>query len=65
MGEIARIMPADARRKVTAGEALLVCAYENEELCGRMMLEGAISLGQFRSRLDKLDRGVEIVFYCA
>jgi len=65
MGEIARIMPADARRKVTAGEALLVCAYENEELCGRMMLEGAIFLGQFRSRLDKLDRGVEIVFYCA
>ena len=65
MGEVARTTPAEARRKVTAGEALFVCAYESEELCGRMMLDGGMSLGQFRSRLATLDKGQEIIFYCA
>ncbi len=65
MGDIARITPADVRRKVAAGKALFVCAYESEELCGRMMLEGGISLGQFRDRLPTLDKREEIIFYCA
>ncbi|RII28414.1 MAG: ArsR family transcriptional regulator [Geobacter sp.] len=65
MGEVARTAPAEARRKVEAGAALFVCAYESEELCGRMMLEGGISLGQFQERLPTLDKGQEIIFYCA
>jgi hypothetical protein len=64
MGEIARITPADARREVTAGKALFVCAYESEELCSRMQLEGSISLGRFRERLPSLDKGQEIIFFC-
>lgn len=65
MGDIARITPADARRAVKDGKALFVCAYESEELCGRMRLEGGISLGQFRERLPSLDKRQEIIFYCA
>ncbi len=65
MGEIARITPADARREVMSGRALFVCGYESEELCAKMQLEGGISLGQFRERLPSLDKGQEIIFYCA
>jgi hypothetical protein len=65
MGEIARIGPADARREVMAGKALFVCAYESEELCTKMQLEGSIPLGKFRERLPSLDKGQEIIFYCA
>lgn len=64
MGEVARITPADARREVMAGRALFVCAYDSEELCARMQLEGSISLGQFRERLPALDKGQEIIFFC-
>jgi len=64
MGEVARITPADARREVMAGKALLVCAYENEKLYAGMQLEGSISLGQFRERLPALDKGREIIFFC-
>lgn len=65
MGEIVRTTPADARRAVAAGRALLVCAYENEEMFGQMQLEGSISLGQFRERLSALDKKQEVIFYCA
>lgn len=65
MGEIARTTPEDARRAVMAGRALLVCAYENDEMFAKMQLEGSISFGQFRERLSALDKGQEVVFYCA
>ena len=65
MGEIARVTPADARRAVMDGKALFVCAYESEELCAKMRLEGSISLGQFQARLATLDKGQEVIFYCA
>jgi hypothetical protein len=47
-----------------SGKALLVCAYEDEEKFKRLRLEGAISLGAFKSRLPSLSKGQEIVFYC-
>ncbi len=65
MAEIARITPAEARRAVTEGRALFVCAYESEELCSKMQLEGSIGLSQFRDRLATLDKGQEVIFYCA
>lgn len=39
-----RISPQDAYRQVTSGQAVLVCAYEDEAKCNAMMLQGAISL---------------------
>ena len=54
-----------ARKMVVAGEALLVCAYEEDETFNRMRLEGAIPLSAFKERLDKIIKNQWIIFYCA
>ena len=63
--EVARISPQDAYSQVAAGKALLVCADANEKTCSRIMLEGAISLKEFESRLVGLKMDQTIIFYCA
>jgi rhodanese-related sulfurtransferase len=65
MVEPIRVSPQEVREKVTAGSALLVCAYDDEEKFKRNHLEGAISLSEFNSRLSSLAKDQEIVFYCA
>lgn len=65
MPEIVRVAPREARESVVSGQALLVCAYDNEERFRAMRLEGAISLHELRTRLASLPREGEIVFYCA
>jgi hypothetical protein len=60
-----RISPQDAHRQVTAGQAILVCAYANEKICNTIMLQGAISLKEFESRLPSLKKDQPIIFYCA
>ena len=61
----ARIEAAEARRRVQSGEALLVCAYDNESKCDTMKLEGAISLGTLEAKAPSLPTNLEIIFYCA
>lgn len=65
MPEVERISAEDARRKVQGGEAVLVCAYDDEAKCGSMRLEGASTLGEFRRTLPSLAKNKEIVLYCA
>ncbi len=65
MPEVERIGVAEARRRVEAGEALLVCAYEDEAKCARMRLEGAMSLADFRVEEPNIAHDREIIFYCA
>lgn len=65
MAEPTRISPETVRSKVEAGEAILVCAYEDDEKFRKMQLAGAIPLSEFQSRLPALERSREIVFYCA
>jgi hypothetical protein len=65
MADVSRIGVEEARRKVTAGGALLVCAYDDEEKCNKANLEGSISMGQFASRVATLPKEQEIIFYCA
>ena len=60
-----RLSPREVRKKVTAGSALLVCAYEDEDKFKNNFLEGAISFAEFQSRLPTLSKEQEIVFYCA
>ncbi len=60
-----RIDVQETRRKVTAGEALLVCAYEDESKCDRIKLDGATSLTSFRTLAESLPKDREIIFYCA
>ena len=65
MSEIPRIHSSDARVKVQRGEALLVCAYEDPDSFLKMRLEGAISIQAFRAMVPTIDKGREIIFYCA
>ncbi len=64
MAAVLRVKPGEALRRVQAGEALLVCAYDSEELCGRMRLEGAITLGELNARRPGIRKEQEIIFYC-
>lgn len=65
MAEVQRISPAEARQKTRSGEAVLVCAYESDELCKRNRLEGSLSLKQFTLQGDQQNKEREIIFYCA
>ena len=60
-----RISQEDTRQRVVSGEALLVCAYDDEEKFRTMHLEGAISFREFINQADSLSKGQEIIFYCA
>jgi hypothetical protein len=64
MAGVNRLNPQEARHKVQAGEALFVCAYGDEVLCGRMRLEGAVTLGELNARLADIVKEQEIIFYC-
>lgn len=64
MPEAERISVATARRRVESGDALLVCAYEDEKKCEKLALEGSITLNDLESR-QVVDRDREIIFYCA
>jgi hypothetical protein len=65
MAEVERISVDEARGKVTSGGALLVCAYEDEQKCNTIKLEGAISLRGLDSRLAALPKDRAIILYCA
>jgi hypothetical protein len=62
--EIPRVSPETARERVQSGRALLVCAYD-DKTCEPMILEGAMSYGELKSRLATLPKDQEIIFYCA
>lgn len=65
MGEIERIEAGAARRRVAEHNALLVCAYEDDERCKGMRLDGAATMSEFRAMARELPKGQEIIFYCA
>jgi hypothetical protein len=63
MAEAERIDVERAAERVRTGDALLACAYDDEEKCRRLALRGSISLAELRDRDVSRDR--EIIFYCA
>lgn len=65
MSEPIRISTQEARQKVTAGQALLVCAYDDDDKFTTNHLEGALSFSEFRSRLPGFAKNQEMIFYCA
>ena len=65
MAEVERISAEGARPKVQSGQALLVCAYEDDAKCATMRLDGAITLSELRRMLPSLPKDREIVLYCA
>jgi len=54
----------EARQKVTACEALLVCAYESDDKFKHFQLDGAISFHTYKYMLTSLASEQEIIFYC-
>ncbi len=62
--EINRISASDAHQLVESGRAILVCSYP-DDLCKDKLLEGAILLSQFESRVAALSKDQPIIFYCA
>ena len=65
MADIERIAPEEALEHVRSGQALLVCAYENDAKCSRMRLDGAISLRELEAQHATLPRDRQLIFYCA
>lgn len=60
-----RIDVTRAREWVQRGEALLVCAYDDEERFRALHLEGGISREDLRRREPELSKEQPIIFYCA
>lgn len=60
-----RITPQEAYTKVKAGQAILVCGYEDEEKFKALRLEMGISYAGFQAMLPSLPKDREIIFYCA
>jgi hypothetical protein len=65
VSQVPRITPQEAHSRVSAGRALLVCAYEDPARFAEIRLEGAISIQEFRARRGSLPRDQEVIFYCS
>jgi hypothetical protein len=59
------IDPTQAREKVQAGRATLVCAYDDETKCKKILLDGSITMTQLRADLDRRNKDEELILYCA
>ena len=62
---VERIDVATARNKVTAGQALLVCGYEDDAKCRKGRLQGSMPFARFEALAPSLPKDMEIIFYCA
>lgn len=58
-----RISAPVVREKVMNDSALLICAYGDDDKFRKYHLEGAISLDEFKSKTNNLDKSREIFFY--
>ena len=58
-----RIKPQEVYSRVKSGEAILVCAYNDDEEYKRINLEGSIPLSEFYSRLPQYSKDQEIIFF--
>jgi len=59
------IDPTQAREKVRTGQATLICAYDDDDKCSKILLDGATTLSRWRAAAEEPDRDREIIFYCA
>ena len=60
---VERISPEEARARVQAGEAILVCAYSDKQ-CEGKMLDGALTRSELEQKLPSLPKDREIILYC-
>jgi hypothetical protein len=62
---VERISPQQTHEHLESGSSMLVCAYDSPEKFQQNHLEGALSLGEFRSRAESMPKDRELIFYCA
>lgn len=60
-----RVSVAEARARSRSGDAILACAYEDEDKCQGMRIEGARTLAELEAMLPALPKEQPIFFYCA
>ena len=60
-----RIEAEEAHREVASGNALLVCAYDDQEQWRRHRLATALSFNEFQGLETRLAKNRKILFYCA
>ena len=65
MSEIPRIDATQAYLKSRDGDALLVCAYDDQQKCEESRLAGSVTLQEFKNMKSAIPKDQEIVFYCA
>ena len=63
MDKFKRIPAQDARAKIDAGMALLVCIYDDAKFNSGAHLEGAIPMSEFLRMKPDLDSDTRIIFY--
>jgi hypothetical protein len=63
-GSVVRVPVEVARASVLAGQALLVCAYDDAK-CAQLRLEGSIPISALMARLPQLPKDHEIIVFCA
>lgn len=63
--EVVRLGPAEAEERVRTANAILVCAYAEDQKCGDKMLEGALMLSELADEKSHLARDQILIFYCA
>jgi len=59
-----RIDARTAHERLEQG-ALLVCAYDDPDMCAQYHLHGAISLEELQQQESSMPKDREIIFYCA
>lgn len=65
MIEVPRITPQEVRPRILSGEALLICAYEDDAKFRALHLDGAIPFSTFAANHAGITKSRELVFYCA
>jgi hypothetical protein len=64
MAEPQRVPKDEVQKAMKSGKAILACAYEDDEKCKQMPIEGAIPFSSLKSKLPSLSKDQEIILYC-
>jgi predicted peroxiredoxin len=59
-----RVSVAEARVRLSSSDALVVCAYEDEEVCKKVRLAGALTFNELKAMAASLSTARELIFYC-
>ena len=59
-----RVSVADVRVRLSSSDALVVCAYEDQQKCEQIRLAGALTFDELKAMATSLSTDRELIFYC-